>query len=178
MAKKTNIVPSGTERTFDDNDLIVSKTDLTGKLIYGNRLFYELSGLSEKDCLGQQHNIIRHPDMPRAVFDLLWETIQEGNEIFAYVVNQSSNGDYYWVFAHVTPSLDPSGKIDGYHSNRRAPNRRVLNEHIVPLYQNLRKIEEGDPSPKSALQKSRAAISELLTKDNVNFNQLMFSLEA
>lgn len=178
MTIKQNIPPSGTERTFDENELIVSKTDTTGKLTYGNRLFYELAGLSEKDCIGQQHNIIRHPDMPRAVFDLLWETIQDGREIFAYVVNLSSNGDHYWVFAHVTPSLDQSGQIEGYHSNRRAPNRRVLTEHIIPLYQSLREIEASDSSPKSALQKSRAAISDILAKDNVNFNQLMFSLEA
>lgn len=178
MAHKQNILPSGTERSFKNNELIVSKTDLTGRLTYGNRKFYEIAGLSETECLGQQHNIIRHPDMPRAVFDLLWETIQDGREIFAYVINLSSNGDHYWVFAHVTPSRGRSGEIDGYHSNRRAPNKRVVKDRIIPLYSHLRQIEQSDSSPKSALQKSRAVLTEMLANDNVSFNQLMLSLEA
>ena len=64
--------------------------------------------------------------MPRCVFELLWNTVQDGKELFAYVNNRSSNGDNYWVFAHVTPSFDTTGNIVGYHSNRRVPNREVL----------------------------------------------------
>src|SRR3546814_20818773 len=76
---------------------------------------------SERDLIDQPHSIVRHPDMPRCVFQLLWQTIAAGNEIFAYVKNIAKNGDYYWVFAHVTPSYDANGKIDSYNSTRRLP---------------------------------------------------------
>lgn len=126
MATTDKTSLTGVERTFSPDEIIVSKTDLTGKITYGNRTFYRLAGLEESDCLGVQHNLIRHPEMPRAVFKLLWDTIAAGEEIFAYVVNRSANGDHYWVFAHVTPSRDNSGRIVGYHSNRRVPNKKVI----------------------------------------------------
>jgi hypothetical protein len=69
---------------------------------------------------------VRHPRMPRCVFKLLWETIQSGQDIFAYVCNLARNGDHYWVYAHVTPTFDEKGSIIGYHSNRRAPDPRSL----------------------------------------------------
>src|SRR3546814_11478743 len=74
--------------------------------------------------------------MPRCVFQLLWQTIDAGNEIFAYVKNMAKNGDYYWVFAHVTPSYDANGKIDSYHSNRRLPSQAALAQ-VEPLYRAL-----------------------------------------
>lgn len=167
---------SGREVFFDDNEIIVSKTDLKGKLTYGNRTFYKLAGLSEKQCIGQQHNIIRHPEMPRCVFELLWNTIKDGKELFAYVNNCSSNGDNYWVFAHVTPSRDSMGNIVGYHSNRRTPNRRVLDTHIIPLYKDLLRIEKSTSSPRDAIAASSAKIESLLKENRMGFNEFMFSL--
>lgn len=172
--KSSNL--TGVERTFNEDKIIVSKTDLKGKITYGNRLFYEMAGLTEKDCIGTQHNLVRHPEMPRAVFDLLWTTIKKQEEIFAYVLNQSSNGDQYWVFAHVTPSYSITGEANGYHSNRRVPNRQVLNGHIIPFYKQLLEIEKNDPSPKSGLEKSLAAVSDLLSEKKLGFNEFMFSL--
>ncbi len=175
---KIEIIPlTGVEREFNENELIVSKTDLTGKLTYGNRLFFNLAGMNEEECLGKQHNIVRHPDMPRCVFDLLWRTLQAGEELFAYVVNRSSNGDHYWVFAHVTPSTDMNGTVNGYHSNRRSPNRTILNESIIPLYKRLLRVEKDDPSPRSGLEKSKAMIADLLAERKQGFNEFMFSLE-
>ena len=167
---------SGKEIFFSENDIIVSKTDLTGKLTYGNRTFFRLAGLSEKECIGQQHNIIRHPEMPRCVFDLLWKTVQKGQEIFAYVNNRSANGDNYWVLAHVTPSFDSKGEITGYHSNRRCPNRDVLNQHIIPFYQELLKIEQSTSSPKEGLRLSNEKIQDVLAENKMSFNEWIFSL--
>jgi len=171
-----NHLLTGVERTFDEDEIIVSKTDLSGKITYGNRTFYRLAGLQEKECLGVQHNLIRHPQMPRAVFELLWNTLKDGKEIFAYVINRSSNGDHYWVFAHVTPSYDSGGNITGYHSNRRVPNRQVLTEHIEPLYKNLLEVEQTASNPKDGLAASYQAVADLLTKKKVGFNEFMFSL--
>jgi len=176
MAIRNNVQLTGHELTFDPDEIIVSKTNLDGKITYGNRCFYRLAGLEEKDCLDVQHNIVRHPNMPRAVFDLLWRTIKGGEEIFAYVMNRSSNGDHYWVFAHVTPSRDSSGNTVGYHSNRRVPNREVLKNHIMPLYDQLQQIENANPSPKDGLAASTKVITDLLAEKKVGFNELMFSL--
>jgi len=167
---------TGVELPFAADEIIVSKTDLSGKIIYGNRTFYKFSGLAEKECIGVQHNVVRHPDMPRSVFDLLWETIAAGDEIFAYVMNRSAQGEHYWVFAHVTPSRDSGGAIQGYHSNRRKPNRAVIDDHIIPLYAQLKQIEQSAASPKDGLINARAAITETLAKARVTFNQHMFAL--
>lgn len=91
--------PTGVERRFGEDELIVTKTDLKGRITYCNEVFVRMSGYTEQECLGEPHNIIRHPDMPRCVFKLLWDTIQGGQEIFAYVLNLSKNGDHYWVLA-------------------------------------------------------------------------------
>lgn len=176
MALYGNPQVTGQEKTFGEDEIIVSKTDLTGKITYGNRTFYQLAGLEEKDCIGVQHNLIRHPHMPRAVFELLWNTLKNEEEIFAYVMNRSANGDHYWVFAHVTPSRDGSGSVVGYHSNRRVANRKVLNEHIIPLYDNLLKLEQSASSPKAGLDASYQTVVDLLTENKVGFNEFMFSL--
>ena len=117
----SHVRPTGVERTFGEDEIIVSKTDAKGIIRYANGVFLRVSGYEEADVLGQPHNIIRHPEMPRCIFRLLWDTIASGEEIFAYVLNLAADGAHYWVFAHVTPSFGPRGEIIGYHSNRRLP---------------------------------------------------------
>ena len=92
-----------------------------------------IAGYTEQEVLGKPHSLIRHPHMPRCVFKLLWDTIAGGDEIFAYVVNRCKNGDHYWVLAHVTPSRNTNGDIIGYHSNRRVPDRKIVEGTITPL---------------------------------------------
>lgn len=176
MALYGNPELTGVEKTFEPDEIIVSKTDLTGKITYGNRTFYRLAGISEKECLGTQHNLIRHPRMPRCVFDLLWKTLKGGSEIFAYVLNRSGNGDEYWVFAHVTPSYDASGNVVGYHSSRRVPNASALKEHIIPLYADLLKTEQSQSSPKEGMEAAFKKVENLLAESRMGFNELMFSL--
>ena len=110
--------PSGQESPFGADEIIVSKTDPKGRITYANDVFLRVSHYREAEVMGQPHNLIRHPDMPHSIFKFMWQTIQGGEEIFAYVLNMARNGDHYWVFAHVTPSFDALGGIAGYHSNR------------------------------------------------------------
>lgn len=117
---------TGVEKSFGKDEIIVSKTDLKGRITYVNRVFMSVAGYEEDELLGEPHSLIRHPDMPRCVFKLLWDTIQAKNEIFAYVINRCKNGDHYWVHAHVTPNFDAQGAVVGYHSNRRVPDRRIV----------------------------------------------------
>jgi PAS domain S-box-containing protein len=142
---------TGVERHFAEDEIIVSKTDLKGRIIYGNEVFLRLAGYSEKEIIGQPHSIIRHPDMPRCVFKLLWDTIGAGQEIFAYVVNRAKNGDHYWVFAHVTPTYDGAGKLIGYHSSRRVPDASAL-AGVKPLYAELKAIEDSPSNRKEGMQ--------------------------
>ena len=165
---------SGAERFFDSDALIVSKTDLKGRILYSNRLFADLAGYEEAELIGAPHSIIRHPHMPRAVFRLLWERIAGGREIFAYVINRSRNGDHYWVFAHVTPSHDLDGTITGYHSSRRAPRREAIDK-IAPLYRHLLDIEGGQSDRKLGLQASFAVFQDMLARDQVGYDEFIFS---
>ncbi|WP_420547538.1 PAS domain-containing protein [Curvivirga sp.] len=167
---------TGVERTFDENEIIVTKTDLAGKITYGNDTFYKMAGFSEKESLGKQHNIIRHPEMPRAAFKLVWDTLAAGEEVFAYVNNRSKNGDHYWVFAHITPSFDTSGKLVGYHSSRRKPNRSLIEEKIIPLYKDLLAVEKAASSPKEGMENAVQAVLDLLDQTGMGFNELMLSL--
>ena len=166
---------TGKEKFFQD--IIVSKTDLEGKITYANRVFMDIAGIAdEKACLGQPHNMIRHPDMPRAVFYLLWQTLKSDKEIFAYVINRALNGDHYCVLAHVTPSHDMNHNIIGYHSNRRVPNRMVVNEKIIPLYKDLLSIEKSCSSPKAGMEKSFQTVVDLLADAKLGYNEFIFSL--
>jgi len=109
------VTPSNRESPFDENEIIVSKTDTKGRITYANDVFSRVSQFTVAELLGVPHSIIRHPDMPRCVFKLLWDAIQAKQEIFAYVLNMAKSGDHYWVFAHVTPSFGADGAITGYH---------------------------------------------------------------
>ena len=158
------------ELTFGEEEFIVSKTDLNGKITYGNALFIQMSGYSERELIDQPHNILRHPDMPAVVFKLLWSKIKEGKEIFAYVKNKTRNEDYYWVFAHVTPSFDTNHKITNYHSVRRSPNPKVL-EIIKPLYALLLQKERS-----SGIHASEAVLTQLLKDKGMSYDEFILSL--
>lgn len=145
--------PTGRESPFGENEIIVSKTDLKGRLTYTNDVFLRVSRFTAKDLIGQPHSIIRHPDMPRSIFKLLWDTIQAKQEIFAYVVNMASNGDHYWVLAHVTPSFDASGNLIGFHSNRRKTDADKIAK-IAPLYKTLLEEERRGEDRKIAMHKA------------------------
>lgn len=166
---------TGKEVFFDHDDLIVSKTDPTGRLTYTNHTFLNIAGYTEEECMGQQHNMIRNPNMPRAVFDLLWETIAQGKEIFAYVVNATKSGDHYWVIAHVTPSMN-NGNIVGYHSTRRVPNPETIQGTIIPLYDKLNAIEGNNASKKDGLQDSVSALRGILAEKGTSYDEFMSGL--
>jgi PAS domain S-box-containing protein len=167
--------PTGTERRFAVDDVIVTKTDLKGVITYANPVFLEISLLTERQAIGAPHSIIRHPEMPRVIFKMLWDTISSGEEIFAYVLNMASNGDHYWVFAHVTPTFAADGSIIGYHSNRRVPEPKAL-EAIIPLYAELKATEERASSKAQGLVDSTAAVSRLLQSKSTTYAEFIFSL--
>ena len=160
--------PTNKEVTFDEQKFIVSKTDTKGRIIYGNELFIEISGYEEQELLGSPHNILRHPDMPKLIFKLLWEYIQRGDEIFAYVKNMTKEGAYYWVHAYVTPMYDENGELTGYHSVRRKPTKESL-DIIRPLYAQLLEAER-----RGGVDASEKLLNTILNEKKVSYGE--FSL--
>ncbi len=172
---RPKIQPTGVERTFHPDEIIVSKTDTKGILTYTNKIFLDIAGYTEEEVIGQPHNMIRHPDMPRCIFELLWQQISQGKEIFAYVMNLAKNGDHYWVYAHVTPNFDENMNITGYHSSRRVPRAEIM-PMIKDLYADLLRIEKNSSSPKEALAASMGHIENMLKEKGVSYDEFIHNL--
>lgn len=172
--KDKSIVPTQRERVMREDDFIVSKTDPKGIITYCNPIFIEFSGYSEEELLGTQHNIIRHPDMPRAAFKLAWDTIQSGKEFFAYVKNMSKDGGFYWVWTHITPDFGPSGNIVGYTSVRRCPKRQAI-EKVAPVYKQMVDAERA-AGARDAIAAGTNVLVGLLKQTGMSYEELIFSL--
>jgi PAS domain S-box-containing protein len=174
--KRKDIIPTSQERLMRESDFIVSKTDLKGRIIYGNEIFIEFSGYSEAELLGSQHNIIRHPDMPRVVFHLLWDYLAKDKEIFAFVKNMSKDGGYYWVFTHVAPMKDKNNQKIGYTSVRRMPNPKAI--PIVTEVYRLMLDAEKNAGAKDAMAASGAILGSVLKDKGVTYEELINVLQA
>ncbi len=171
---KRSITPTTVERVMREEDFIVSMTDLKGRITYGNRIFIEFSGYSETELIGTQHNIIRHPDMPRAVFKLLWDKIQGGEECFAYVKNMSKDGGFYWVFANVTPTFDIDGTITGYLSVRRKPKMSGI-QTVTGLYAAMLE-EEKKVGAANAIAASTKLLVDVLNEKGLSCDELVLAI--
>ncbi len=170
------VTPTGRAKLMNRNEFIVTKTDTRGVITYANDVFLRMAEMTEEQAFGAPHSVIRHPDMPRAVFSLLWDEIAAGHEVFAYVNNLAASGDHYWVLAHVTPSYDADGHITGYHSNRRAPDPGAV-EKVSRLYRDLKAIEDRAGSKESGIAEASQALVQAV-KDNgfSSYEELVFSL--
>lgn len=125
---RNNLPVSNVEVLLRDDAMIVSTTDLKGRIDYVNRDFLEVSGYTEAELLGQPHNILRHPDMPVEAFQDLWDTLKAERPWTGFVKNRTKSGDYYWVEANATP-IWKDGVVTGYMSLRRKPARAVVEAH-------------------------------------------------
>ncbi|QID19623.1 PAS domain-containing protein [Nitrogeniibacter mangrovi] len=171
---KRAITPTTVERVMREDDFIVSKTNPKGIITYGNPIFVEFSGYTEDELIGTQHNIIRHPDMPRSAFKLVWDTIATGKEFFAYVKNMSKDGGFYWVFAHITPDVDPSGRIIGYSSVRRCPKRSAI-DTISAVYAQMLAAEKA-AGAREAIAAGTAVLTNLLNDKEMSYEELVFAI--
>jgi PAS domain S-box-containing protein len=175
MAVATTVQPTGVQRTFGRDEVIVTKTDPRGRLTYANDVFCRVSAYPEEYLLGKPHNVIRHPDMPGGVFKLMWDTLTAGRELFAYAVNLAGDGAHYWVLAHVTPSHDAAGHLVGYHSNRRLPAPRAL-EEVRPVYQLMREAERRHGHGPEAAAAGLAVLEGLLAEQQTTYDEWVWSI--
>lgn len=107
---------------------IISQTDTKGVIVFANRKFCEISGYTSEELIGQPHNIIRHPDMPKAAFRQMWETISGNQSWHGIVKNLRKDGLYYWVETEITPLRDDEGNITGYIAARKPASRKNIDE--------------------------------------------------
>jgi PAS domain S-box-containing protein len=164
------IIPRENEKTFGENVLLVTKTDLKGDITYANKNFMNIVGMYEDVLIGAPHSIVRHPSMPKVIFKHLWDYLQVGKEIHAYVKNLCADGSYYWVLANVTPSYNANSKIIGYHSARRKPRREAL-EIIIPLYKELLEAEK-----RGGMGASEKIMNDLLQSKGVHYDEFILSI--
>lgn len=172
------IVPTQREIVMREDDFIVTKTDTAGRITYANPIFIEFSGFSEAELLGKQHNLVRHPDMPRSVFHLLWQTLKAGDEFFGYVKNLSKDGSFYWVFATVTPSYATEkgreSEVLGYFSVRRRPDKAKL-AMIQDLYREMLQAEQR-VDRREAIAAGSEVLNKLLQSSGKNYHEFILTL--
>jgi len=120
--------------------VIVSETDLKGNITYANRKFCEISGYDKDELVGQPHNMIRHPDMPKEAFQKMWETIQSGQIWHGLVKNLRKDGKFYWVETEILPSKDKDGNVIGYVAARRPAARKDV-EETSEMYRKMKEKE-------------------------------------
>lgn len=123
------------EVLLDDDEFIISRTDLQGNITYASKSFCKLSGYEDGELLGKSHNLLRHSNMPKVAFKEMWDTIQSGGTWCGYVKNRTKQGRFYWVEAQVSPHI-VNGKLVGYKSIRSKPDRRIIGEKSI-LYAEL-----------------------------------------
>lgn len=123
------------EIVLNDNVFLVSETDSKGFITYANEQFCKVAQYDFDELVGQSHNIVRHPDMPKNAFKELWETVKKGNVWQGYVKNKTKENNYYWVFATVYPYENEAGE-QCYMSCRRKPERQKI-EEIKKLYKKM-----------------------------------------
>ena len=123
---------SAKEQLFDKSEVLLSITDLESNIKYANPEFCKVAGYTNEELKNKPHNIVRHPEMPKAAFKDLWSFVQQGKSWMGPVKNKCKNGDYYWVNAYVTPIKNPAGKNIEYQSVRTK-----LDEHVQKRAENL-----------------------------------------
>ena len=133
--KKPN--PIDEEVPFDGG-VMITETDVNSIITYANRKFREMTGYTKEELIGSPHNINRHPDMPKAAFKGMWETIQSGNYWEGFVKNLRKDGKYYFVLVWIKPKLDGNGEIIGYIAGRKIPDKdlmqRALDQYKVMMH--------------------------------------------
>lgn len=158
--------PINEEIVLDPKRYIVSETDEKGKITYCNDYFIEVCGYSKEELLGKPHSIIRHPDMPKVIFKLLWETISKGKNINVVVKNLAKDGRYYWIFTEFESRKDTdTGKIIGYHASRKTISKHVI-ELVSKLYEKLLEVEKKEGAELSKRERRRYNYCKLHGRDS------------
>ncbi|MDD5297118.1 MAG: PAS domain-containing protein [Rhodocyclaceae bacterium] len=167
------ISPTNVERSLREGEYIISTTDLAGRITAANPVFIEYSGYTEEQVLGGRLKNARHPDMPRSVFWLAWETVKGGEDFHGYIKNPSRDGSHYWAHAHITPILDAEGLLAGFRSLRRKPKPAAV-AAVAPLYRRMLEAELA-AGPQLAIAAGLSVLRAELAARKLSYEELMAS---
>ncbi|QKJ22676.1 PAS domain-containing protein [Poseidonibacter lekithochrous] len=159
-------INTGNEIEITEKDMIVSTTDKKGTIIYANDIFCDIAGYKRSEVIGQPHNMIRHPQMPKAIFKLLWNRVLNGEVIYAFVKNIARNGDYYWVKAYVKPII-VNGEVVKITSYRK-PLNSFAKDYITKLYNTLLEYEKTH-----SVDESLQFVQAYLKERNLTYDQFI-----
>ena len=162
-------VPKDQEIKLNPYKTILSKTDDKGIIEYANDYFTEISGYKEWELMGQPHNILRHPDMPKLIFKLLWHRLNKAQPIYAIVKNLAKDGSYYWVIADFKTQTDKNGNIKHY--ARRKAITEETKEKVSELYHKILEIEKV-----AGIEASEAYFKGLLEDAGISYDQFILDL--
>ncbi|AZL68027.1 Aerotaxis receptor [Pseudomonas sichuanensis] len=174
---RLNLPVNPVEQSFPEHQRLISATDTASLITYCNAEFAAISGYSQAELIGSPHNLVRHPDMPEAVFELMWQYLKAGQSWMGIVKNRCKNGNFYWVSAYVTPILE-NGQVVGYESVRVRPSREQV-ARAEALYARLRAGKAAlSPARRLALLQRAMAVPLLAGALAIAANQLWPGLPA
>jgi len=163
-------MPIDEEIKFSKKKFIVSKTDINGTITFANKNFCDVSGYSEEELIGAPHNILRHPDMPRAVFFLVWSNLLKGEHVSGVVKNLAKSGKYYWVIADFDVKKDLDGNVKSLTAFRRAAPQNVINV-VEELYESMLNIEK-----RHGMEGSLSYLEAYLDEQGLNYDEFLDDL--
>ena len=134
--------PIDREVGWNKSQVVISETDVYGRITNVNDVFCNVCGYSPDEMIGQPHSIIRHPDMPKLIFKLLWDNLKAGNNFIGVIKNLAKSGEYYWVITDFEMCRDAMGNITHYIARRKSVPKAVIENYVAPLYQTLLKLEK------------------------------------
>ena len=134
--------PIDKEVGWNKSQVVISETDVYGRITNVNDVFCNVCGYSPEEMIGQPHSIIRHPDMPKLVFKLLWDNLKVGNNFIGVIKNLAKSGEYYWVITDFEMRRDATGNITHYIARRKSVPKAVIENYVAPLYETSLKLEK------------------------------------
>ena len=134
--------PIDREVQWDKTKPLISETDVKGTITNVNDVFCAVAHYSASELIGQPHNLIRHPDMPKLIFKLLWDNLKVGNNFVGVIKNLAKTGEYYWVVTNFEMRRDAMGNITHYIGRRKSVPEAAINNYLAPFYESLLKMEK------------------------------------
>jgi PAS domain S-box-containing protein len=173
MAQSHTTQSNVQEMILPEDAFIISKTDPDSYITYINQNFCKVSGYSERELIGQNHDIVRNDLMPHGIYNLMWEHLKAEEEFWGYIVNLNKDNSYYWALINVAPFYE-NNSLTGYFAVRRAPSAEAL-KTIKPLYQSMCQTERA-ASPEQQLPLSSAILWQAITKEYQTYAEFVLSL--
>ena len=162
--------PSDRELEWDKTKQLLSKTDAKGNILYANEAFIDVCGYDDFELMDKNHNLLRHPDMPKVIFKLLWENLARNRECSMIVKNMSKTGRYYWVYNDITSTTDNDDNVF-FTGKQKAVPADVIAQHVEVLYRKLLQVEKA-----SGTQSSENYLIGFLEERNKSYVQYINGL--